>query len=148
VQQAFHSLEQSDAIPASEFIEQLCPTLRAGPLAGHNVTSSLEPIRLPNDLVAPVALILNELLINAAKHGCNDADEPIAIEFKRVDGEISLSVRDRGPGFDLAQTRKRSSGLGLVLGLARHIGAKFEVTRQGGTFCVLRLKSATPETRQ
>ena len=44
-----------------------------------------------------------------------------------------LWVQDVGPGFALTRSqRKRSSGLGLVEGLARQLGGSLVVERDGG----------------
>jgi two-component sensor histidine kinase len=47
-------------------------------------------------------------------------------------------VEDDGPGFVLAETRRRSSGIGLISGLARHLGGTFEVERDVMTRCIVR----------
>jgi len=80
---------------------------------------------LPNDFAMPVALILNELLTNAVKHGINGSSRgTISVALIRAASGYELTVEDDGPGFELAATgRKRSSGLGLVAGLARRSAA-------------------------
>ena len=49
-----------------------------------------------------------------------------------------LYVEDDGPGFDLKTVASRSSGLGLVQGLAGQLRGHFEVTRNPATRCTLR----------
>ena len=85
---------------------------------------------LSNDVAMPLALILNELLTNAAKHGVKDpARDTVRIGFTERDGRFELYVEDGGPGFDLDAVRDTCSGLRLVLGLARQLHADFAVTR-------------------
>jgi len=85
---------------------------------------------LSNDVAMPLALILNELLTNAAKHGVNDAaQDGVRVGFTEGNGRFELYVEDDGPGFDLDAVRDTSSGLRLVLGLARQLHADFAVTR-------------------
>jgi PAS domain S-box-containing protein len=85
---------------------------------------------LSNDIAMPLALILNELLTNAAKHGIKDsANGCVRVGLTERDGHFELQVEDDGPGFDLQAVRNTSSGLRLVLGLARQLHAEFEVTR-------------------
>jgi PAS domain S-box-containing protein len=85
---------------------------------------------LSNDMAMPLALILNELLTNAAKHGTgNAARNKIRVGMSDHEGTFELYVEDDGPGFDLARVRSSSSGLRLVLGLARPLHAEFSVTR-------------------
>jgi two-component sensor histidine kinase len=85
---------------------------------------------LSNDIAMPLALILNELLTNAAKHGIEDpARDEIRVSLTEHDGLFELRVEDDGPGFELDAVRSNSSGLRLVLGLARQLHAEFAVTR-------------------
>jgi two-component sensor histidine kinase len=86
-----------------------------------------------------LALIVNELVTNAAKHGINGRGEGIIrVGLLRDDDGFVLQVEDDGPGFELSKARRRSSGLGLVMGLARQIGGQFSVERAGGARCVVR----------
>ncbi|MCW1991950.1 PAS domain S-box-containing protein [Bradyrhizobium japonicum] len=85
---------------------------------------------LSNDIAMPLALILNELLTNAAKHGIEDPDRNgIRVTLNERDGEYELEVEDDGPGFELSAVQQNSSGLRLVQGLARQLRGEFEVTR-------------------
>lgn len=94
--------------------------------------------RLANDMAVPLALILNELVTNAAKYG-SDAEGrgAIRVALTQDGGRFTLAVEDDGPGFDLCEVRRKSSGLGLVAGLARQIGGSFRVERSGGARCLL-----------
>jgi two-component sensor histidine kinase len=94
--------------------------------------------KLANDVAVPLALILNELITNAAKYGTG-ADGPgaVRVALSETEGRFTLTVEDDGPGFDLCEVRRRSSGLGLVMGLARQIGGGFRVERSRGARCVV-----------
>lgn len=94
--------------------------------------------KLANDVAVPLALILNELIGNAAKYGAgSDGRGTIGVALTEAEGRFTLTVEDDGPGFDLCEVRRKSSGLGLVAGLARQIGGSFRVERRGGARCVL-----------
>jgi two-component sensor histidine kinase len=103
---------------------------------------------LPNDAATPIALIVNELMTNAIKHGRKgDAPIRIHIELSWESGNWLLSVADNGPGFDAALLgRRHGSGLGLVAGLAAQLGGTFGVTRENGTRCTVRFPASL--TRQ
>jgi two-component sensor histidine kinase len=51
------------------------------------------------------------------------------------EGGLELKVEDDGPGFDLGEAGRRSSGLGLVSGLARQLGGALKVERTPGACC-------------
>jgi two-component sensor histidine kinase len=94
---------------------------------------------LSNDTAMPLALILNELLTNAAKYGVNGSgDCVIRVGLTKEGNSFVLYVEDDGPGFDLKTVASRSSGLGLVQGLAGQLRGHFEVTRNPATRCTLR----------
>jgi PAS domain S-box-containing protein len=85
---------------------------------------------LSNDAAMPLALILNELLTNAAKHGTSDkSTQEIRVGLAWHANEVELYVEDDGPGFDLDAVLPSSSGLRLVAGLARQLGGSLDVSR-------------------
>jgi two-component sensor histidine kinase len=94
---------------------------------------------LPNDVSMPLALILNELLTNAAKYGVNGRGEgTIALGLREINQEMVLWVEDDGPGYDYKPNGRRASGLGLVSGLVHHLRGTFEVERGIGARCIVR----------
>jgi PAS domain S-box-containing protein len=126
----FDALGFLEAVSASA--KAACPV----PVALEIVSDSIE---LANDHAVPLALILNELITNAAKHAADPAGgAAVRIRLTESDGWVTLRVEDDGPGFDFNQARRRSSGLGLVTGLARQIGGSFAVESREGARCLLR----------
>ena len=94
---------------------------------------------LANDTIMPLALISNELLTNAVKHAQNGRDQvAIRLGLTREAGSYVLYIEDDGPGFEFEKARRRSSGLGLVIGLARQLGGTFQVERAPGARCTVR----------
>jgi two-component sensor histidine kinase len=97
---------------------------------------------LSNDAAMPLALILNELLVNAVKHGVNGRGKgTVRIGLRNGGEECIVYVEDDGPGFDPKRTN-RHSGLDIVTGLARQIGGTFSVEQLGGTRCSVRFPAA------
>ena len=91
----------------------------------------------------PLALILNELLTNAVKHGADRRGRiAIKVELRELDDDLALVVTNSGPGFERHSSQRRASGLGLVEGLARRMGGKFEVERAPGARCTVRVPKA------
>lgn len=104
-----------------------------------HIECGADDIHLSNDAAMPLALITNELLTNAVKHG-SKRENPgvIRVRLTREVDSFLLYVEDSGPGFDLRSVRRRSSGLALVEGLARQLGGKLQVTRSPVTRCSVR----------
>ncbi|MFP5398479.1 MAG: PAS domain-containing protein [Gammaproteobacteria bacterium] len=72
---------------------------------------------LPEAESIPIALTVNELLTNAAKHGAGDA---VRCTLVCGDAGVEIRIANRGPlapGFDLARVRGGVSGLALVRAL-------------------------------
>ncbi|MCX7355354.1 MAG: PAS domain S-box protein [Alphaproteobacteria bacterium] len=127
-----------------EFLHSVCESARQA--FGKEIAVNIEDEdgRLSNDVAMPLALILNELMTNAAKHGTNGRGTgKIEVSLRRVGGEIVLRVEDDGPGFDPGDITRRSSGLGLVHGLARQLGGAFAVERGTGARCLVRFPNAS-----
>jgi two-component sensor histidine kinase len=121
---------------AKEFLQSVCETARQTFPAHVKVVCEAASGELSNDMAMPLALILNELLTNAVKHGVNGLSEGvIRVGLSKEADAFLLYVEDDGPGFDLESVRHRSSGLRLVQGLARQLRGQFEVTRTPATRC-------------
>jgi two-component sensor histidine kinase len=96
----------------------------------------VDAIDLPIDEAVPVALVINELLTNAAKYGRPAlGGQLVRVEFQVRGDLINIVVHDNGPGFNLADSRKRASGIGLVRGLLRQLGGSLEVQVENGARC-------------
>ena len=124
---------------AKEFLETICTGVQRA--FGKNIAILYEPAsgQLPRDSVIPLALILNELLTNAAKYGMNYRGAvSIKVGLVKESGSFVLSVEDDGLGFELEEACRRSSGLGLVLGLVKQLDGSLEVERMPGARCTVR----------
>jgi two-component sensor histidine kinase len=122
---------------AREFLEGVCAGARQAFTRDINIAiAQCAPEQLSNDTAMPLALILNELLTNAAKHGSNGRNEvSITVQLTKGLDSFELTVEDDGPGFDLGEAHRRSSGLGLVRGLARQLDGALKVERVPGARC-------------
>jgi two-component sensor histidine kinase len=93
---------------------------------------------VPKETAVPLALVLNELLTNAAKHGANDRGRvTINVGLDQRAGTHELRVQDCGHGFNFEEVRGRSSGLGLVTMLAQRLKGTFTVEQRSGAHCTL-----------
>jgi PAS domain S-box-containing protein len=121
---------------ARDFLEGVCASARQAFTLNISIEISDCPsARLSNDTAMPLALILNELLTNAAKHGVIEGEGSIRVGLTRGLDSFELIVEDDGSGFDLGEAHRRASGLGLVSGLARQLGGALKVERAPGARC-------------
>jgi two-component sensor histidine kinase len=138
-QRVFYSTANATEFDVDELVQSVCEAVQQTLPPRVTIHCNSDPGRLSNEDAMPLALILNELLTNAAKYGFNGRGEgTIRVSMKNGDGAFTLSVEDDGPGFDLQAIRKKSSGLRLIDGLARQLRGKFNVTRTSPTRCTLR----------
>ena len=90
----------------------------------------LEPVVIPAQQAAPVALMMNELVTNALKHAFREDENgeargKLGVRMRQVDGHFDLEVADDGPGMP-AETTENSFGMKLVQALARQLQADIE----------------------
>jgi PAS domain S-box-containing protein len=138
-QQVLYNSSAATTFSASEFLHAVGKSAQLS--FGNDIMLKVEQASgyLANDVSMPLALILNELLTNAAKHGVNGRGEgTIVLGLKEANEEMVLWVEDDGPGYEYKPNGRRSSGLGLVAGLTRQLRGSFEVQRGAGARCIVR----------
>lgn len=136
-QQVLYGTSDAARFNAKEFLEAVCQAARQTFPGNIEIVREADDIQLSNDMSMPLALIVNELLTNAVKHGSGSGQAIVRVGLTRECELLLLYVEDEGPGFDLQSVRKQSSGLQLVEGLARQLGGKFEVARTPMTRCAV-----------
>ncbi|WP_181708388.1 sensor histidine kinase [Chthonobacter rhizosphaerae] len=110
-------------------------TVDASGAGSVSLSIRVEPVVLPPEQVTPLGLVMLELLSNAIEHGGADRPLNVAIELRRDDPMVVLTVVDDGvglpPGFDLKTTR--SLGLRIISAMAAQLGGTFELDGAAGT---------------
>jgi len=138
-QQVLYGATDAIRFNAGDFLEAVCNTVRPTLPREVQILCQSTDVMLSNDVAMPLALIVNELLTNAAKYGANGSGQAaVRLGLTRQDDSYLLYVEDEGPGFDIQSVRRRNSGLQLVEGLARQLRGKFEVSGTSPTRCTLR----------
>ncbi len=102
------------------------------------IESDLEEIRIDAKILFPLGIIVNELVINAIKYAFppGRGEGRISLVLRREsESRVFLSIGDNGIGMDPAIDPATSKGFGLTLvnALAGQLGARWEVSREGGT---------------
>jgi PAS domain S-box-containing protein len=136
-QRVLYGRSDASRFAAEEFLPAVCETIRQLLPPDARIECGAAHGVLSNDVAMPLALILNELLTNAVKHGIRDhARESVRVSLTSEDGRLALCVEDDGEGFAVEEVRKTSSGLQLVLGLARQLHGTLCVTRNPSRACL------------
>jgi PAS domain S-box-containing protein len=136
-QRVLYGRSDASRFEAEEFLPAVCQTIRQLLPPDARIECGAAHGVLSNDIAMPLALILNELLTNAVKHGIKDhARQGVRVSLTDQDGSLALWVEDDGEGFDLEEVRKTSSGLQLVLGLARQLRGTLYVTKNPSRACL------------
>lgn len=99
-----------DSVSARFALERLIPAL-ASALDARNLTLDADDVELSLKQVSSIALLVNELVSNAIKHG-NGA---IVVSLKRDGDYLLLDVCNDGPGFPEGFDPERSASVGLNL---------------------------------
>jgi PAS domain S-box-containing protein len=113
--------------------------------AAHNCTHCI----LDEREAVPLALVLNELLANACKHGpihCDSRKPTIATEYATDYSLARVRITNPGqlpPGFDFGKRQGLGTGLDLVAALLPREGARLDWTQQEDTVVTL-LSLSTP----
>jgi PAS domain S-box-containing protein len=136
-QRVLYGRSDASRFAAEEFLPAVCETIRQLLPPETRIECGTAHGVLSNGVAMPLALILNELLTNAVKHGIKDhAREGVRVSLTGEGGRLALCVEDDGEGFDLEEVRKTSSGLQLVLGLARQLHGTLVVTKSPSRACL------------
>jgi two-component system, sensor histidine kinase PdtaS len=92
-----------------------------------------DPVPVSMDAAVPLALIANELISNAFKHGFPDgAEGEVRVGLRREGETVVLRIADTGPGF-VPPERSTSLGLMLVDRLVRQVSGRLELEPPPGT---------------
>ena len=107
-----------------------------------DVSISVKDVSLNVDRAIPCALLLNELISNALKHGIRDDGRPgrLDLSFAPSGDRYLLVVADGGPGMDMAafnDGEQKTLGLQLIKALARQMGGSVQLAvGEGSRFTV------------
>lgn len=116
----YHSDDLSN-VDFSEYINIFCNKLLSTYKTSVNqinvqLSTRVDTIFIPIDKVIPIALVLNELINNSINHAFSyDRNNEIIVDCKKIENEISLSVKDNGTGFKQKIDLKSIKSLGLFL---------------------------------
>ncbi len=128
-QQVLYAADHPSRFKTRAFLQSVCASSRS--LADSGTRCEIEAVcdELPNDIAMPLALILSELLAYAAGSENGQTDHVVRVGLTKDSGQFSLYIEDGELGFESEPIQKRSSGVGLIVGLAHQLGGSFEFAR-------------------
>lgn len=97
-----------------------------------------EPARVASREATVLAIVLNELIVNAMSHGLTREGGNVIVETRHEPGWLLVEVRDDGPSHGPAEPSGPSSGLGLqIIRTLVHedLAGEFELHEQDGWMC-------------
>ena len=112
-----------DALPEARF--GVNRRMRAGLGAPSEARRVVGALPLPELAREQLALLVSELVTNAIRHAGLAAGDPIELELASENGNVWVSVRDGGFGFD-PQAARDGFGLSIVGALAEEWGVELD----------------------
>ena len=112
----------ADTLSARAVLETLFSSIESM-AGGRHIAAALQDVTLSVQQGTSLALIANELVLNALKHG----DKLVEVSFRVKNGVARLVVCDDGPGFSDDFSPESDDNLGLQL-----IAALVEIDMKGG----------------
>jgi two-component sensor histidine kinase len=132
VHERLYSGDDLSTVAIDVFLGDLCQDLGRA-LGCPGIELDLAPARVPTDMAVPLALMVNELVTNAIKHG----GQGCRIALRSEPGEmLRLTVSDPGQGPPPDQPQKSGMGSRILQGLARQLGATIEPKHEPAGYTV------------
>jgi len=130
VHRRLYQSEDIAAFDVADFARDLVTDLVAA--SGQDLVAELQlqPVVVPAEKAAPLALMVNELVTNTIKHAFKErsaADGPgkVSVSLRDGDGRLRIEVADNGAGFGKADG-DGTFGLRLIRSLARQLRADID----------------------
>jgi two-component sensor histidine kinase len=119
-------------IELSDYLGAICEDLKQIAPNCDILFDASDQVYLPTDQAINVALVVTELVTNAAKHGYPGTRGTIWVRLDRPDNRSTqISVRDEGSGLpsDFEVTTKSGFGTRLIRALLKQINAQLRIER-------------------
>lgn len=107
-----------------------------------DVHMQADEVKMEIGRAVPLAMILNELLVNAYTHGFGDQDSgTIFVEITEDEHDIQLAVRDNGVALpeDFDPPTEKTLGMKLILTLTRQLQGTFDMEQAEKTSFYLKV---------
>jgi len=131
VHHLLYQTQDFEGIDAAAYLRRLTDGLGASAPATIEIVNDVEAVAIDLDTAIPLALIVNEVVINALKHGFPDGRTGrVTVRLRHDGGWATLTVEDDGVGLPdgVEQDRLRGLGLMLVTQLTKQLGGTWTIT--------------------
>lgn len=114
-------------VDLAPFMDGLCDQLRASAAPSQTLSCDFAQVMLATDQAVPLALLINELVMNAFKYAYPEGGGDVHITIRPIEhGQLRLMVCDQGqglpPNFDAASAT--SLGMTLIAGMTSQLGGR------------------------
>lgn len=135
VHQHIYESDQFGVLDAEAYLAKLLAGLRESAPPKVDLDWRLAPLQLSPDEALPLGLIVNEVILNAFKHGFPDGRSgrvAVTLERPLKGNDAVLAITDNGVG--MSETPSGGMGLGtrLIAGLTAQLQGKSTTTRDNG----------------
>jgi two-component sensor histidine kinase len=130
-------------IPLKEYIEELVLGLFEGYNAKFSPSFTIASIHIGIDIAIPLALIINEMVINSLKYAYEGVEEPLLkiVIMQETSNNLHLQVIDNGIGFPEEDTTNSNSfGLKLITSLIEQLEGTIKRINTQGTHWEMNIK--------
>ncbi len=135
VHQHIYESDQFGVLDAEAYLAKLLAGLRESAPPKVDLDWRLAPLRLSPDEALPLGLVVNEVILNAFKHGFPNGRAgrvTVTLERPLKGNDAVLTIIDNGVG--MSETPSGGVGLGtrLIAGLTQQLQGKQAITRDNG----------------
>ena len=134
VHEQLHKSHQVGIVAFADYLRQLCHDLEFSlRRTGVELDFAADPVDLPAEQAMTLAIVVNELVTNAYKHGGAAGANKITVRLAQHGTELHLTVADDGAGLPATAVAK-SPGLGfrLIESLGKQLSARLIMPKPGG----------------
>jgi len=124
---------QPGGIDLEPFLREFCQLI--GDSTGLDCHVESEPVIVEAEIAQQLAIAVNELAMNAAKHAYPWGDRgPLHVTCRKQGATLTVSVADEGEGLGRNFAAKRKTGLGMSIidAIVRQLRGTLEAVNDGG----------------
>ncbi|ALM08817.1 histidine kinase [Sediminicola sp. YIK13] len=142
-----HQKLYQEGIETKVFLKDYIEELVLGLFYGYNISFEpeldIDDSSISIDKAIPIALIVNEMVVNSLKYAYNGTPSPkFRLVLKKVNDTLEINISDNGIGFTEKEGAKQNSfGLKLIKSLISQLDGSMERVKTKGTHWQIMIKN-------